>query len=448
MKTHSAILFSSIGPFIATRLGGIALAALTACGVPDAPDSSSGDQQIGAQSQAQRSTSGDEAGNATAVASNGTNVLWAWPEKVGQFNQVRLQFRDINGNAATSASFLTGGSTNKGDLTVASGANGKFLVAWEQQDPASRSIKGAVVQNLNGQLAVLSGIIPIASAPSSFLHPRAVFASNRSKFLVVFHNQSAANGLGEIDGRFIDAQGVPDSNTFVVASVAAARALDSTVNRLSEPEVAFAHTTGVAIVTMESFGFGFEHIFVATIPPGISFAQRPMLLDMFDSQGGKKAMDAARPVFNQSTNKFVVPMIDDLTSGGINMATLAPGCMTADPNTCQVNRSALNVVRPSANGNFRNVAAAPLGTGVMLTTAEESTLGAETLAHYFFNSSMQLVRTVSLGRSNQRAFGTNSTAELSSSRAVASHTLIDPLGNIHEFYITAPPSTYVTESNF
>ena len=447
MKTNNTILITTIRPFNKSRFSGLALIALTACGTPEAQDSSS-DQQIGAQSQAQRATSSAEKDNATAVASDGANVLWAWPEKVGQFNQVRLQFRDINGNATTSAGFLTGGSTNKGDLTVASGANGKFLVGWQQQDPASSSIKGAVVQKLNGQLAVLSGIIPIASAPASFLHPRAVFATNRSKFLVVFHNTTAAGGLGEIDGRFIDAQGVPDSNTFVVASVAAARLLAPDVNRLSEPEIAFAPTTGVAIATMESFGNGIERIFVATIPPDISLAQRPMLLNMIDSQGVSKGMDGAAPVFNKSTNKFVVPMIDDLTNGGINLATLAPGCMTADPNTCQVARSALNVVRPSANGVFRNVAAAPLGTGVMLTTVEENFQAADALAHHFFDSSMQLVRTVSLGRSNQRAFGTNSTAELSSSRAVSSHTLIDTAGNIHEFFITAPPSTYVTQSNF
>lgn len=418
-------------------VGLLLLATLGGCGAAGEDGTLPPDTQM--EQQAQLVTTSDEKSHATAVASNGTDLLWAWPELVGGFTQIRLQFRDVNGNAIGASALLTNSSSNKRDLTVAAGADGKFLVAWEQQDATGTAIKGTVVQNLgSGQLAVFTGILTIAPA-GDFLHPRAVFAANRSKFLVVFHQATAAVGSGQINARFVSPSGALDP-TFVVANVPGARLSVPSINRISEPEVAYAPSTGMLLVTMESFGTGFEHIFASTIPPTVSNADQPMDLAQ---------MDGAAPVFNKSTDKFVVAMIDDLSNGGINLATLAAGCRSNAPASCQITRSATNVVKPATNGSFANIAAAPLGSGVMVTASQSSFSSAGlALSHHFFDSGMALIRTTSLGSSSRRVFGTNSTAEVSSTRAVASDTLIDGGGDVHSFFITSAPSSYVVSNNF
>lgn len=396
-------------------------------------------EQTETTSQAIAFTSEKEKLHATAVASDGNLVLWAWPELNGQFTQVRLQFRDVNGNAVTSSGLLTNSASNKKDLTVASGAGGKFLVAWEQLDSTGISIKGTVVQNIGGQLGVTTGIFTVAPS-GSLSHPRAVYDVNRAKFLVVFTNRAPRVGLGQTEGRFLTSSGVLDPAVFVIASVPGARLTAPDINRLTDPEVVFAPTTGVLLVTMEASGSGPERIFAATIPATNNTAQIPMIVD---------TMDGAAPVFNKRTNKFVVPMIDDLSNGGITLATLAAGCQTDVPSSCQITRSPVNVVKPAANRFFMNIAAAPLGSGVMVTTAQTSQTSSSVAEdHFFFDSGMKLIRTTSLLTSSTRVFGTNSTAELSPTRTVSSHTLIDAGGDLHEFFIAAPPSDYVVQNSF
>lgn len=384
--------------------------------------------------------------NAAVVASNGNIALWVRPYLFNGIQELHAWFMDPNGDMITPAYRVSlNNGMSKSSPSVVAGADGKFLLVYLQENSSGTRTVQAVVLRLPGpnQGIVAKSTFALEPAQNGFApqHPRATFASDRGKFFVTYTNQSSDLIGDQIEGRFVDANGVRDTDRIVVATVAAARNLERTLNDLAEPEVAYAPSSGVILVTAEARGGGAEFIVAATIPRAASAAQTPMLLAQ---------MDAAGTFFNKTSGRFGVAMIDDFTSGGINLATLAATCATSNPSSCQKQQSATNIVRPRyPNGGFRTIAAAPFGAGMMVMTAQTEFVGAERsfIDHFFFDSGFQLVTTRALYWN--LAFSTGSIAELTTgTRTVASSSIRQSNGPFTEYLIASPPGVYVRQSSF
>lgn len=418
-------------------------------GCAELPDDASGSPSstVAQISQAQQVTSSNEYDNAAAVASNGSVALWARPVMINGIREIQAQFMDVNGTAMLTPALRVSPNNgrNKRDVSLAAGPDGKFLLTYDQLEPTGRSLRGVILRLPSRNTPVFAtSTFTIDSQPGVggvLSHARAAFVSNVSKFFVAYNDTpSASPNGGEIQGNFVDLNGAIGTE-FVVTSAADAAKILPAVSRVQEPEVAFAPSTGVILVTMESFGT--ERIFAATIPleaivaqPSI-VAQAPMLLE---------DMHAAGTFFNQTSNRFGVAMTHDY-NGKMILATLSPSCATNNPSSCDTQKSAPGAVTPRfVNGGFRNVAAAPLGAGMMVMTAQING-NSRAIDHHFFDSNLQLVKSQPLY--SGFFFTTASITELSvGSRSVASSTLPDSGGNVTEYLVTTPPSNYVFQSNF
>lgn len=389
------------------------------------------------RTQAQSQTPRDEKDHGTAVASNGNLALWTWPKVINGVQEIQAQFTDASGNPLSAAYRVSANNgRNKSSVSVAAGADGKFLVVYAQDEATGVTVQGVVLRLPSSGVTIFAktwfAIETLANG--SFAHPRTTFATNRSKFFVAYTNTAADEG-GRIDGRFVSADGSLESR-FIVASVTQIQQIQPTVRRVVESEVSYAPSTGVILTTMESFGLGSEFIWAATIASGANTAQAAMELAV---------MDAADVVYNPTNNKFVVAMLDDfLVDGGISIATLSPSCQSHLPGTCQLLASAPNIVKPRAGENFTTISASALGSGLLVTTASWSTSPA--IDTFFFDASFKLLRTQNLIRSRDAVISSGSSAELvSGTRSVASYTLKDPGGSLRPFFIASPPSNFVTQ---
>lgn len=416
---------------------------LSSCG--PLPEDAAGPQssEIEQRSSAQFETGGLESDNAAAVASNGSIALWVWPAMLNGVRELRAQFMDANGTTMLTPAYRVSPNNgrHKGDVSVTAGPDGKFLLTYEQANSTGRLLQGVILRMPAPNTPIFaSSTFTIDTVQSAFRpHGRAAFVSNQSKYFVAYNGRSVTTMENVIQGRFVEPNGTTPTESFVVTSDGDVKALFSDVKRVLEPEVAFAPTTGVVLVTMESFGLGSERIFAATIPSGGNRAQAPMLVAQ---------MDGAGTFFNKTSNRFGIPMIDDFTIGGITVATLSPSCATNDPSSCAKQQSVTNVVRPRfSNGTFRNIAAAPLGSGMMVMTSQTSNTGALFIDHFFFNSSLQLIKSQPLFSGT--VFTTASVAELvAGGRSLVSHTIRDPGGNFTEYFVATPPSDYVFQNLF
>jgi hypothetical protein len=218
---------------------------------------------------------------------------------------------------------------------------------------------------------------------------------------------------------------------------------------LQVPDVAYFAGTGGTDTLMVSWAEiqGGEHAMVATIPNGSTTAHPPL-----DVMTG----DTTSLVFNAAASgggRFGLGIVDDNgpDESGISIASLAAGCRTDIPSTCDVKRSLQRVFREDIDTgvNF-SASVAPVGSGFVVVTAY-GVSGEEPqfLTSVFFNEALALTRTQRLfsapdGSSLKSVWiSNNSMTGLANAKSVLAYQLLKADGTLSlRGLTTTPPQSF------